>query len=597
MDFSPCAGAQRPLSILILHPSADKLSYFTQDLIYGGYEPIFEQVANLEALTIALQKRWDIIIADSSLALANWAKSLSSYTEKFPETAIFILPLEKMPKEKIWSFLNLHHFLLTRSPAIIYSAQATGDYKITFISEAISHQFGHHPHVFLTNPQFFFELIHPDDRSQVQEGLQNLLTQNFYNQEYRFQHKNGNYIWVYDAKRLIRSEKGEPLQILGCLVNINEKKLKEEEIKSLNLSLEQEVAKRTRQLANFNKDISLLYEMGNMLQASYSYGDALEVISKFISRMFPNFSGGLFLLNESKTLLEPIIFWGELFKKETENFFTPAQCWALRRHQIYKVKGPEASIYCEHVKTSQSIPPDYSLCVPLIAQRQILGLIHLQGFFSPPPESLSTPTLDKLSAQELTDKEQLAITMAEQIALALSNLKMREFLIQQSIRDPLTGLFNRRYLEESLGREITRAKRRKTSLGIIMMDIDLFKNINDTYGHEAGDAVLKVLGNLLQFRVRGEDIVCRYGGDEFTIIMPGASLETIKQRAEQLRQIAEGHLIIKIDNQSVGPVTISCGVAVFPDHGDSGEAVLQMADTALLAAKQKGRNRVEIAKI
>lgn len=495
------------------------------------------------------------------------------------------------------SFADRHQFLLHVTPVIIYSANAKGNYEITFMNEAILDQFGYPPQDFLANPQFFFDLIHPDDRVLVKESLQSLLTQNLLTQEYRFQHKDGNYLWVYEIKRLIRSEKGEPLEIIGCLVNITEKKLKEEAIKSLNITLEKEVAKRTRQLAAFNKDITLLYEMGNMLQASFSYGDALEVISKFISRMFPNFSGGLFLLNESKTVLEPVISWGEYSKKESEGFFTPAQCWALRRNQVYKVVGPESSIYCDHIKSSQIPFPDYSLCVPLIAQRQILGLIHLEAKLSCTESPREKLLNENLSEQELRDKEQLAITMSEQIALALSNLKMREFLIQQSIRDPLTGLYNRRYLEESLGREITRAQRRKSPLGIIMMDIDFFKNINDTYGHEAGDAVLKALGNLLQFRVRGEDIVCRYGGDEFTIIMPGASLETVSQRADQLRQIAEYQLRIKVDNQSVGPVTLSCGVAVFPDHGASGDAVLQMADGALLAAKQKGRNRVEIAKI
>ncbi len=596
MNFPSPSAARKQLKILIVHPSHEESS-FIRNLIPIGCEPILTQLASPEDLEGVLQKTWNIIIVDSSLPWAKWAKPLISNAEKFPESAILILPLSKIREGKIWSYLNRHQFLLIATPAIIYSAQATGDYRITFISEGIFRQFGYNPHEFLTNPQFFFDHIHPDDRGQAKEGLKYLLAENYYTQEYRFQHKNGNYFWVFDTKRLIRSEKGEPLEIVGCLININEKKLQEEQIKSRNITLEREVALRTQQLANFNKDITLLYEMGNMLQASYSYGDALEVISKFISRMFPNFSGGLFLLNESRTLLEPTIFWGEALKKEAEAFFAPTQCWALRRNQVYKVVRQEASIYCEHIKATQDILPDYSLCVPLIAQRQILGIIHLQGFFSSAREHFSTPTLAKLSSQELGDKEQLAITMSEQIALALSNLKMREFLIQQSIRDPLTGLYNRRYLEEALGREITRAKRRKTSLGIIMMDIDFFKNINDTYGHEAGDAVLKVLGNFLQFRVRGEDIVCRYGGDEFTIIMPGASLETIKQRADQLRQIAEGQLMIKIDKQSVGPVTLSCGVAVFPDHGDSGEAVLQMADSALLAAKQKGRNRVETAKI
>lgn len=495
------------------------------------------------------------------------------------------------------SFYNRHLFLLNVIPVIVYSAIPKGDYRITFMNEAISDQFGYSPQDFLADPRFFFDHIHPDDRMLVQEGFQRLLAQHVLTQEYRFQHKDGNYLWVYEIKRIIRAEEGEPLEIVGCLVNITEKKLQEEALKSLNINLEKEVAKRTRQLAAFNKDITLLYEMGNMLQASFSYADAVEVISKFIRRMFPNFAGGLFLLNESKTILEPVIFWGEYPKKESEGFFTPGQCWALRRSQVYKVWGPEANIYCDHVKSSQPPFPDYSLCVPIIAQRQILGLIHLEAKLSLSKSSCENFRFENLSAQELKDKEQLAITMSEQIALALSNLKMREFLIQQSIRDPLTGLYNRRYLEESLGREITRAQRRKSPLGIIMMDIDFFKSINDTYGHEAGDAVLKALSNLLQFRVRGEDIVCRYGGDEFTIIMPGAPLEIVSQRADQLRQIAEHQLRIKVDNQSVGPITLSCGVAVFPDHGNSGDAVLQMADSALLAAKQKGRNRVEIAKI
>lgn len=504
-------------------------------------------------------------------------------------------PFFQLPKLTFWP--GRWQSLLKEIPTVIYTTRAAEDYGVTFINEAIFNQFGYTPEEFLADSKFFQERIHPDDRAQVEEGFRSLFTKKFLSQEYRFQHKDGRYLWIFDNKKLVRSEKGEPLEIIGCMVNITSQKLREEEIISLNISLEQEVGKRTRQLAAFNKDITLLYEMGNMLQASYSYGEAMEVISKFISRMFPNFSGGLYLLNDSKTLLEPIISWGEAPKREAEGFFSPGQCWALRRNQVHKVIGREASIFCDHVKTSQTQLPDYSICLPMVAQRQILGLIHLQGNFSSLPENFKNLAAPELIEQELTDKEQLAITISEQIALALSNLKMREYLIQQSIRDPLTGLFNRRYLEESLGREISRAQRKKSPLGVMMVDIDFFKNINDNYGHEAGDAVLKALANLLQFRVRGEDIVCRYGGDEFTIIMPGASLETVRQRAEQLRQIAEHQLIIKIDNQSVGPVTISGGVAAFPDHGESGESLLQMADGALLSAKQKGRNRIEVAKI
>jgi diguanylate cyclase (GGDEF)-like protein len=183
---------------------------------------------------------------------------------------------------------------------------------------------------------------------------------------------------------------------------------------------------------------------------------------------------------------------------------------------------------------------------------------------------------------------------SEQISLALSNLRLREALRQQSIRDPLTGLFNRRYLEESLVIEVERAKRSSALFSVIMMDVDHFKRFNDTHGHDAADAVLKALAGFLVRQLRGGDIACRYGGEEFTVIMPGTSLEVAQKRANQL---CEGVRMLTVDfkGQALGPLSLSAGLATYPLHGETAEAVLQAADTALYQAKHAGRDQVTIA--
>jgi diguanylate cyclase (GGDEF)-like protein/PAS domain S-box-containing protein len=173
-------------------------------------------------------------------------------------------------------------------------------------------------------------------------------------------------------------------------------------------------------------------------------------------------------------------------------------------------------------------------------------------------------------------------------------LKSEALLREQSVRDHLTGLFNRRYMEETLERELLRASRKQLSLGIIMLDVDDFKRFNDTCGHAAGDAILHELGNLLLEHVRGEDIPSRYGGDEFIIVLPDASREVTRERAELLRENAH-HLHIQFEGQTLEAVTLSLGVAVFPEDGSTSAAVLKAADDALYHAKRAGRGRVVMA--
>jgi diguanylate cyclase (GGDEF)-like protein len=188
----------------------------------------------------------------------------------------------------------------------------------------------------------------------------------------------------------------------------------------------------------------------------------------------------------------------------------------------------------------------------------------------------------------------LAEAVADHIALNLGNLRLREILRLQSIHDPLTGLFNRRYLEESMTRELSRASRDRYAVGVIVLDIDHFKHFNDAYGHDAGDAVLTDIGALLRNGIRGGDIPCRYGGEEFIAILPGAPIEATWWRAEQLRQSIERHRVTHRD-RLLDPVTVSLGVAIYPDHGETFEELFRAADTALYEAKSDGRNRVKAA--
>jgi diguanylate cyclase (GGDEF)-like protein len=214
-----------------------------------------------------------------------------------------------------------------------------------------------------------------------------------------------------------------------------------------------------------------------------------------------------------------------------------------------------------------------------VAQGETLGIFHLE--LGPRPEGQA--------AGVAVPKEQLAVTVAEDMALALANLRLRETLRSQAIRDPLTGLFNRRYMEETLDRELKRSTRTGSPIAVIMMDLDHFKDYNDTFGHNAGDELLSALGNLVKSEIRGEDIACRYGGEEFLLIIPGTSMEVGMERAELLRlAVKEMH----VHQGGLKPITLSLGVAVYPIHGGTGLDLILAADAALYQAKRAGRDRV-----
>jgi diguanylate cyclase (GGDEF)-like protein len=178
--------------------------------------------------------------------------------------------------------------------------------------------------------------------------------------------------------------------------------------------------------------------------------------------------------------------------------------------------------------------------------------------------------------------------------MALVSLKLREELRSRSVRDPLTKLFNRRYLEETLVRELANGKRTSQKLGLVMIDIDHFKKYNDTHGHDAGDYVLAEIANLIRSKLRSGDIACRYGGEELVLVMPGASKQIAAARAELVRELVEKHQFL-YKGQDLSGVTVSMGVANYPEDGDNASTLMKAADTALYRAKDEGRNRVILA--
>ena len=284
------------------------------------------------------------------------------------------------------------------------------------------------------------------------------------------------------------------------------------------------------------------------------------------------------MLRSSRDLVEASITWGRFDQAET--VFRPDDCWALKLSKMHFTARRDSDVGCAHV-AAQDVQG--YVCVPLNSHGETLGFIHLRA-------------MTEAGRDLLEVKLPLIHTVSEYLGLALGNFRLQQTLRHQSVRDGLTGLFNRRYLEESISREVARVARDGTQLGIIMFDLDHFKRVNDTYGHDMGDAVLRQIGSLLLEHVRDEDIPCRYGGEEFTIILPGADLETSRGRAEELRQLVAS-MTVQWGGQIIGNLSVSLGVSCYPLHGSSWQEALKAADQALYSAKHTGRKRVVVAPV
>jgi len=339
-----------------------------------------------------------------------------------------------------------------------------------------------------------------------------------------------------------------------------------------------------RELELRNKLLNLFSQMAERLDGTQTAEEGYPIIAEFATQTFPSESGALYIVNASRTLVEAVAFWGESVASET--VFAPDDCWALRLGKLHSGMVGQNAMLCRHLKQAELAG---YLCNPVLAQGQVFALFYLQmaADVSGRPEG-SAP-------EAMAAKQQVVVAFSERAGLSLANVKLREQLRFQSIRDPLTALFNHSYLEQTLEREISRAARGKSTVGIIMLDIDYFKRFNDTFGHDAGDVLLREVGYFLQSRTRKGDVACRYGGEEFTIVLTHATLEATAKRAEQLRMEARG-VHVKHQGQLLGPISFSFGVAAFPEHGSTVMEVMKAADKALYQAKAEGRDRVVVGR-
>jgi diguanylate cyclase (GGDEF)-like protein/PAS domain S-box-containing protein len=350
--------------------------------------------------------------------------------------------------------------------------------------------------------------------------------------------------------------------------NVTTLKQSEQKLYQLNDELES----RVTDLAQRHTEMVTLNEISDFLHAAATVEEACYTITSLVEDLFPHCAGDIFIARKSHDRLENMSHFGPYFSFQMD--LSPHECWGIRRGQIHHVEADYPSLRCQHIPSEADLAA--TLCIPMIVQGETLGLFYL-----------ATKNADVLDDA----KQQLAYSLAEQVGMAVANLNLKETLKHQSIRDPLTGLYNRRYLEETFTQEVERAERKQQSVGVIMLDIDHFKRLNDTFGHDVGDFVLQLVADLLRENVRKSDIVCRYGGEEMTVILPEATLAETVARAETLRH-ALSHLHPRHQGQSLGMLTASFGVAAFPNHGSTRETLLKAADTALYKAKAGGRNQV-----
>ena len=363
---------------------------------------------------------------------------------------------------------------------------------------------------------------------------------------------------------------------LGLAALVSERREVEAKLQETNQKLKLSL----REVEEHNRKMMMLNEMRDLLQSCATFEEAYMIIGKMGEQVLSEETGAVYIANNSQNRVEAAVAWGmDLSELDT---FAPDDCWALRRGRTHILNSDQNSLelLCPHLKYQ---PPVSALCIPMMAQGDAMGILHIRSSSTTQP-----------SQNQVESTQRIAIAMADSIVLTLANLKLRTSLREQSIRDPLTGLFNRRYMEATLEREFNRAGRIQRPVGVMMLDLDHFKHFNDTFGHEAGDTLLRELGNFLKQHLRGSDIACRYGGEEFALILPETSLENARGRAEQLRAGIK-QLNVQHNGKVLDTVSLSLGIAMFPEHGPTSQEVLNAADAALYQAKDNGRDQVVVA--
>jgi diguanylate cyclase (GGDEF)-like protein len=320
---------------------------------------------------------------------------------------------------------------------------------------------------------------------------------------------------------------------------------------------------------NTKLQVQELFAMTDMLQAAEDHEDAGAVLMATARRLLPQFGGALYVFNNSRDRLDLAKSWNTSEGFNPAAALLPNNCWALKRGKPHINDAQSDTLCCMHqVGTAATVE------VPMLARGQVHGLLML--------------SIEGEDAQlELEDVRRVARALADSMSLALSNIALREKLRTQSLRDPLTGLYNRRYMEDALERYISLGERTGSATAVLMIDLDNFKRLNDDHGHAKGDAVLRDVASQLVTALRPSDVVARYGGEELLVILPNCGLEDAALKAEMLRLRIAG-----LSDAHGATISASFGVATVPETATSAADVIPMADAALYEAKKAGKNCV-----
>lgn len=458
------------------------------------------------------------------------------------------------------------HSLMQSSP----TGTAIADLKGHFIevNDALCHFFGYSKQELLQKN--FQELTYPEDLPKEMKLFEDLIHNKipYYQIDKRHIHKDGHLIWTLLTVTGLKSASGKVEQTTGQLQDITERKNFEEKIATANKALMQTLS----ELKLREHEQSLIIKLNDMLLTCTNCTEAYSRIGLIAQQLFTKVSGAL-VINNGNQVMEIVSHWGEnnILKQQ----FHPSDCFALRSGNTIIVNDPKENVPCPHYMT---YPQGGYICMPLIAHGKTLGGLYL---FAEKGQRIPK------------NIKNVANILGDIIKITIANIKLLELLEDQSIHDPLTGLYNRRYLNESLPHELERIERNKGKLCIAMLDLDLFKNFNDLYGHEAGDEVLKFIGLTLKNKFRGSDVACRFGGEEFLIIIADVDITHAFPRLEDIRNAIKNSKVF-YQNLQLPAVTISIGVAEAPRDGRVQDDIISAADQALYVAKKSGRDRVEI---
>lgn len=373
-----------------------------------------------------------------------------------------------------------------------------------------------------------------------------------------------------DLKQRANTKGKDEFNILGTVFNQLAEQLQQmmhlekQQTQQLHLQVEKLVKARI-------EDARQLKLVGELLQSCQNEAEAADVVRISCQKIFNGSSGALFLSADDG--FELASGWGT---QRYEAHFEHDSCWAVRRAKSHFYESNDTALQCDHLHDHT----EPVLCIPLLARGDLVGVLSIE------------PCLDFQSAASwLEENQEGAANLAEQLALALMNIKLRDSLQEQSLRDALTGLYNRRQMDISFEDAFEEAEERTAPLSVLLIDIDHFKKLNDVHGHAVGDEALKLLADLLEDMFRGSDVACRFGGEEFVVLLPGADLATAVKRAEELRERCQSMTLFS-DGKPLN-FTLSVGVAALEEGMSQPDELLKRADEALYKAKNQGRNRVE----